>query len=59
MVKWLLLIVRILLSAALVVAFVKGINILEILPLLLVLLLGAIPVALTAMFTVCMALGSK
>jgi H+-transporting ATPase len=58
-VKWLLLIVGILLLIALVVAFLKGINILEILPLLLVLLLGAIPVALTAMFTVCMALGSK
>jgi len=58
-VKWLLLIVGILLLIALVVAFLKGINILEILPLMLVLLLGAIPVALTAMFTVCMALGSK
>jgi H+-transporting ATPase len=58
-VKWLLLIVGILLLAALVVAFLKGIHILEILPLMLVLLLGAIPVALTAMFTVCMALGSK
>ncbi len=58
-VKWLLLIVGILLLIALVVAFLKGINILQILPLMLVLLLGAIPVALTAMFTVCMALGSK
>jgi len=58
-VKWLLLIVGVLLLIALIVAFLKGINILEILPLLLVLLLGAIPVALTAMFTVCMALGSK
>lgn len=58
-VKWLLLIVGVLLLIALVVAYVKGMNILEILPLLLVLLLGAVPVALTAMFTVCMALGSK
>ena len=58
-VKWLLLIVGVLLLIAFVVAFLKGINILEILPVLLVLLLGAIPVALTAMFTVCMALGSK
>ncbi len=58
-VKWLLLIVGVLLFIALIVAFLKGINILGILPLLLVLLLGAIPVALTAMFTVCMALGSK
>ncbi len=58
-VKWLLLIVGALLSVAVIVSFIKGINLLEILPLMLVLLLGAIPVALTAMFTVCMALGSK
>jgi H+-transporting ATPase len=58
-VKLLLLVVGILLSIALVVSLLKGINLLEILPLLLVLLLGAIPVALAAMFTVCMALGSK
>ncbi len=58
-VKWLLLIVGTLLVVALIVSFIKGINLLEILPLMLVLLLGAIPVALTAMFTVCMALGSK
>ncbi len=58
-VKWLLIIVGALLAVALIVAFIKGNNILEILPLMLVLLLGAIPVALTAMFTVCMALGSK
>ena len=58
-VKWLLLIIGVLLSIALIVSFLRGINLLEILPLMLVLLLGAIPVALTAMFTVCMALGSK
>ncbi|MHB8403698.1 MAG: plasma-membrane proton-efflux P-type ATPase, partial [Bacteroidia bacterium] len=58
-VKWLLLIVGALLLIAFIVAYFKGINLLEILPLMLVLLLGAIPVALSAMFTVCMALGSK
>ena len=58
-VKWLLLIVGTLLSVAFIASYLKGINLLEILPLMLVLLLGAIPVALTAMFTVCMALGSK
>lgn len=58
-VKLLLSIVGILLLLALVFAFLRGNNIVEILPLLLVLLLGAIPVALTAMFTVCMALGSN
>jgi len=58
-VKWLFLIVGVLILIALIVSYIKGINLLEILPLMLVLLLGAIPVALTAMFTVCMALGSK
>ncbi len=58
-VKWLLIIVGTLLVIALIASYFKGVNMLEILPLMLVLLLGAIPVALTAMFTVCMALGSK
>lgn len=57
--QWLLLIVGTLLAAALVLALIRGISILDMLPLMLVLLLGAVPVALTAMFTVCMALGSK
>jgi H+-transporting ATPase len=57
-VKWLLIIVAVLLSVALVASLWQGINLLEILPLMLVLLLGAIPVALPAMFTVSMALGS-
>jgi H+-transporting ATPase len=58
-VKWLLLIVSFLLLLALVAAIFEGINLLEMMPLMLVLLMGAIPVALTAMFTVCMALGAK
>ena len=58
-VKWLLLIVGSLLAIALIASYLKGVDWLDILPLMLVLLLGAIPVALTAMFTVCMALGSK
>jgi len=68
-VKWLLIIVAVLLLIAFVVSLLQGINpvrngvsngvnLLEILPLMLVLLLGAIPVALPAMFTVSMALGS-
>lgn len=57
-VKWLLLIVAILLSIALVASLSQGINPVEILPLMLILLLGAVPVALPAMFTVSMALGS-
>ncbi|MBI4650402.1 HAD-IC family P-type ATPase [Candidatus Desantisbacteria bacterium] len=57
-VKWLLIIVAVLLSVVLVVSLLQGIKLLEVLPLMLVLLLGAIPVALPAMFTVSMALGS-
>ena len=56
--KWLLLIVAVLLSITLIASLLNGINPVEILPLMLVLLLGAIPVALPAMFTVSMALGS-
>jgi len=57
-VKWLLIIVVVLSSIALVLSISKGTNLLELLPLILVLLLSAIPVALPAMFTVSMALGS-
>jgi len=57
-VKWLLVIVATLLGVALIFSMFRGINLLEILPLMLVLLLGAIPVALPAMFTVSMAIGS-
>lgn len=57
-VKLLLTIVGILLLTALIVSLLRGINLLEIIPLALVLLLGAIPVSLPAMFTVSMALGS-
>ncbi len=55
---WLLITVTLLLAAALMVAYGKGMNMLEILPLILVLLLSAGPVTLPAMFTVSMAVGS-
>jgi plasma-membrane proton-efflux P-type ATPase len=57
-VKWLLLIVVALLAVAVVVAVLRGIPLIEMLPLMLVLLLGAVPVALPVMFTVSMAVGS-
>ena len=57
-VRWLLVIVGTLLAVAILFALLRGISLLEILPLLLVLLLGAVPVALPVMFTVSMALGS-
>jgi H+-transporting ATPase len=57
-VKWLLVIVVVLLGAALVFSAIEGQNLLYLLPLALVLLVSAIPVALPAMFTITMALGS-
>jgi len=58
-VKLLVLIVGTLLLTVLIFSLIKGLNVLQMLPTMLVLLLGAVPVALTALFTVCMALGSK
>ena len=57
-VRWLLLIVGTLLAIAVIASLLRGVSLLETLPLLLVLLLGAIPVALPVMFTVSMAVGS-
>jgi len=58
-VKWLFVVIIILLAITLIVSYLKGIRLLEILPLMLVLLMGAIPVAISTMFTLSMALGSK
>jgi len=57
-VKWLLLIVGIQVAVALAVSLAKYLPLLEILPLALVLLMSAVPVALPVMFTVSMAVGS-
>ena len=57
-VKWLLIIIVALIGLALIFSAFKGLDLLGILPLILVLLLSAIPVALPAMFTVSMAMGS-
>ena len=57
-VRWLLTIVVGLTALAFVFSVLKGNNLLDLLPIILVLLLSAIPVALPAMFTVSMALGS-
>ena len=57
-VKWLLIMVSILVLAAVAFSLIRGISILDVLPIILVVLLSAIPVALPAMFTVTMALGS-
>ena len=57
-VKWLFLIVGVLVSVAVVASIFEGLSLLEILPLSLVLLMSAVPVALPVMFTVSMAVGS-
>jgi H+-transporting ATPase len=57
-VKWLFLIVGVQVALALVVSLGQGVPLMEILPLSLVLLMSAIPVALPVMFTVSMAVGS-
>lgn len=57
-VRWLFLIVGIQVAIAVAIALPKGISLVEILPLSLVLLMSAVPVALPVMFTVSMALGS-
>ncbi len=57
-VRWLFLIVGVLVSIAVAVSLIKGMYLVEILPLSLVLLMSAVPVALPVMFTVSMAVGS-
>jgi plasma-membrane proton-efflux P-type ATPase len=57
-VKWLFIIVGVLIVLAVGVSLIQGTKLLEILPLTLVLLLSAVPVALPVMFTVSMALGA-
>ncbi|BAI61346.1 putative plasma-membrane proton-efflux P-type ATPase [Methanocella paludicola SANAE] len=56
--KWLLAMVIALLALAFIVSYFRGVSLLGLLPLALVLLVSSIPVALPAMFTVTMALGS-
>jgi H+-transporting ATPase len=58
-VRWLFVIVGALLGVVVVLSLVRGAQLLEMLPLLLVLLMSAVPVALPVMFTVSMAVGSK
>jgi plasma-membrane proton-efflux P-type ATPase len=57
-VRWLFLIVGVQVALAVVVALPRGIPLVEILPLSLVILMSAVPVALPVMFTVSMAIGS-
>ncbi len=57
-VDYLLLIVIVLIAAMFIVTYIHGMNIIDVIPLALVLIVFAVPVALPAMFTVSMAVGS-
>ena len=58
-VRWLFVIVGALLALVIVLSVIRGVPLLQVLPLALVLLMSAVPVALPVMFTVSMALGAK
>jgi H+-transporting ATPase len=58
-VRWLFVIVGSLLGVVVVLSQIHGAPLLEMVPLILVLLMGAVPVALPVMFTISMAVGSK
>ncbi len=58
-VRWLFVIVGALLGVVVAMSLVRGAPLVEMVPLMLVLLMSAVPVALPVMFTVSMAVGSK
>ncbi len=58
-VRWLFVIVGTLLAVVIVMSLIRGVPLVEMVPLMLVLLMSAVPVALPVMFTVSMAVGSK
>ncbi|MEZ5498817.1 MAG: plasma-membrane proton-efflux P-type ATPase [Steroidobacteraceae bacterium] len=58
-VRWLFVIVGTLLGVVIVLSLMRGVPLIEMIPLMLVLLMSAVPVALPVMFTVSMAVGSK
>jgi H+-transporting ATPase len=58
-VRWLFVIVGALLVMVVVLSLIRGVSLVEMIPLMLVLLMSAVPVALPVMFTVSMAVGSR
>ncbi len=58
-VRWLFVIIGALLGMVVILSLIRGVSLLEIVPLMLVLLMSAVPVALPVMFTISMAVGSK
>lgn len=59
LVRWLFAIVGVLLGGVAVLSLIRGVPLIDMAPLMLVLLMSAVPVALPVMFTVSMAVGSK
>ena len=57
-VRWLFVIVGALLGVVIVLSLIRGAPLMEMVPLMLVLLMSAVPVALPVMFTVSMAVGT-
>jgi plasma-membrane proton-efflux P-type ATPase len=58
-VRWLFVIVGALLAVVVILSLIRGVPLREMIPLMLVLLMSAVPVALPVMFTISMAVGSK
>ena len=58
-VRWLFVIVGALLGVVMILSLIRHVPLLEMIPLMLVLLMSAVPVALPVMFTVSMAVGAK
>jgi plasma-membrane proton-efflux P-type ATPase len=58
-VRWLFLVVGVLLGMVVAISLVRGTPLLEMVPLMLILLMSAIPLSLPVMFTVSMAVGAK
>jgi len=58
-VRWLFVILGALLGLVVILSLIRGTPLIEMIPLMLVLLMSAVPVALPVMFTVSMAVGSK
>jgi magnesium-transporting ATPase (P-type) len=58
-VRWLFLVVGVLLGIVVVMSLMRGTPLLEMIPLMLILFMSAIPLSLPVMFTVSMAVGSK
>jgi plasma-membrane proton-efflux P-type ATPase len=58
-VSWLFIVVVVMMAVVVMLAFMRGTPLLETIPILLILLMSAIPISLPVMFTVCLSIGAK